>query len=119
MALTSQDFTLYSGDTSILEFTLTEQDGTTPLNLDGLSAINWAFSKIRPTGYGARILQKTLASGVTIINSELGRVDVALAPVDTATLKAGQYHHELEVTDLLSNVTTVAVGTMTIVQDIN
>lgn len=119
MALTAQDFTLYSGDSSTLQFTLTEQDGTTPIDLDGLSAINWAFAKVKPTGFGARILQKTLLSGVTVINASLGRVDVSLAPADTAALKAGQYHHELEIVDLLSNVTTVAVGTMTLVQDIN
>ena len=53
MTATNQDVAMFSGDTRVLAFTITESDGTTPVDLTGATAIKWKCSRklsvVRPT----------------------------------------------------------------------
>jgi hypothetical protein len=62
-------------------------------------------------------LTKALADGVAITDAA-GIIEVTLAADDTAALSKGRYHHELEMTDANGAVSTLAMGTLTILEDL-
>lgn len=118
MATTHQDVEMYSGDTRTLNFTVTEADGVTAIDLSGISAIKWQCSKKLSSGFASvATLSKALGTGVTVTDALAGKLQVALSPIDTYAL-SGRFYHELELTDGGGNVSTVAVGTLTILKDL-
>jgi len=103
MASANQDFTMASGDTKYLDYTIT-MTGT----LSGCTA-KWVLYKGSTV-----VITKTTTAGISITGDTTLRV--TLSPTDTASL-AGVYKHELQITDGSGNVCTVAVGTSTIKAD--
>lgn len=103
MASLSQDFTMISGDTKYLDYTIT-MTGT----LSGSTA-KWVLYK-----NGVVALTKTTTAGISITGDTTLRV--TLSPADTASL-SGVYKHELQITDVSTNVCTVALGTVSIKAD--
>jgi hypothetical protein len=117
MATSDQNVTMYSGDSRVLAFTITEANGTTPINLTG-AVVAWACARKLSGGFSTTpTLSKEIGAGITIIAAIAGTLEVALAPADTASL-VGRYYHELQVTDAAGNVSTVATGTLTITKDL-
>ncbi len=101
VTIENQSFIMYAGDTKNLEFELLNVD------LNG-STLKWALKK---SVYSVEnILQKTETSGISIEGST---IRVKLDPADTETLK-GTHYHELELTDSIGNVSTLATGLITI-----
>lgn len=67
------------------------------------------------TNAGPALVTKTMASGITLGSPATdGEVIVALAPADTASLAAGDYYVELQLTSGSGAVSTVFQGTLTI-----
>jgi hypothetical protein len=105
--------TIISGDTVELNFTVTNRDGTPKDLTGGNVAITWAMSASRGS---AVLLTKTLGAGVTIPDPLAGSVKVTIDAGDTDAF-AGDYFHELEVTDEALAVSTAAWGPCTILDD--
>ena len=47
-----------------------------------------------------------------------GVIEVAITGVDTSLLAKGRYHHELEMTDAAGAVSTLAMGVLTLIEDL-
>lgn len=100
------NITMVKGDT--MEFTV---------RFDGLEEdLTAAVFTVRtaPTA-SAAILTKTLGSGITKV--ETGYYDVRVAPADTASVAAGTYVYDLQVT-VGSDVYTIIMGDLNILQDV-
>ncbi len=115
MTATDQDLTIYSGDTAIITVTVTDSDNDNAAkDLTGCS-VTYAIYKKRVV-----YLKKTSADGggIEITDADAGELTITLDPADTANLPGGEYEHEVQITDAIGNVSTVAVGTLTIKEDI-
>lgn len=114
MTATAQDFALTAGDSKLLQFTVTDSDGTA-IDLTG-ARVDWWMSRGTPDRFGKTpVLQKSTSNNsIDVVSPMDGRFDIALAPADTHTFAAGSYYHEAQVRDVLGNVATVTTGTITI-----
>lgn len=110
MTAIGQNFIMSAGDTVAVDFTLTEADGVTPLDLTGAS-VKWRLARAVA---GPALVSKDLSSGIVVTDAPGGLLTVTLLPDDTAELGGGRYYHEAEVTDAIADVSTVAVGTAVI-----
>ena len=113
MTTTAQDFTMYAGDTNTITVTVTDSAGAV-VNITG-ATITW---KLLEEQGGTIALTKTVGSGIIITNGAGGIFTIALAATDTASLLAGAYYHEAELTDTSSNVSTILIGTLTLKESI-
>jgi hypothetical protein len=108
MTATGQNFTMYQGDTKIVDVTTYDEVGAV-LNLtDGI--LNWVFYKRYPENI---VLTKTTASGIALIDPTNGIFRMTLNPADTEGL-LGEYNHECELTDTSNNISTLLVGKVSI-----
>lgn len=98
MTMINQDFTMYSGDSKYLRFSIANVE-----NLNDLTIV-WGLRKNRYRK--SEILTKT----GTVID---GMVQIKLEPEDTEGIN-GTFYHECEVTDLQGNVSTVFTGECTL-----
>ncbi len=114
MTATAQDFVLTAGDSKLLQFTVMDAEGV-PFDLTG-ARVDWWVSRGTPDRFSKTpALQKSTSnSSVEIVSPLDGRFDILLVPADTHTLPAGTYYHEVQVRDSLSNIATVATGTITL-----
>lgn len=109
MTRTNQDFTMWSGDSKVLEVTVTDADG---------DAVNLTGASIDYVMQDDADISKSVGDGISITSPATGGLfEITLDPSDTTAL-AGDYHHECEVTDSSDNVSTVFVGTVTINVDL-
>lgn len=116
MTAERQDFEMMSGDDHTLNATIRdalEAENGVVIDLSGLSAAEWVLSKRKNT---AELINKTLGSGITVVDAANGRLDVTMVPADTAALK-GKYYHECEIVDVSGKTKTVFWGTGRINQD--
>lgn len=108
---TGQDFELWSGDHRTINFAVTDGSGVS-VNLTGACGV-WVLANDAKT---ASILRLTSDSGCGMTLSGC-TATVSLSPAHTSGLQ-GIYYHELQIKDSGSNISTVAVGTVTINQDV-
>lgn len=123
MAKTDQDDEFYLANDRVLAFSVVDEDVSPEVALDLTGAtIRWAMSLVDPNSGLASpnpTLEKSTATGgVTITDAENGEVEVAIADTDTDSLPPGEYYHELETVDASGNVTVVATGTITLLQNL-
>lgn len=111
MTSTSQDITIIQGDTCLITVTVTESGSAK--NLSGAS-IKWQCAR---NAKGPPALTKTTSDGITITNAAGGICTVSITAADSALLEE-EYYHEMQVTDVSSNVSTVLTGTLTVTRDL-
>jgi hypothetical protein len=104
MALVSQNFDIYAGDTKDIIITVKKKDGT-PVNLSG-ATIKWVAVRGKTT-----IISKDNDNGIVITDAINGECTIRLDHLDTLSL-LGSLYYECVVIDTFGNQTTVAVGTM-------
>ena len=110
-ATVAADFTMYSGDSKNLQFTITDNDDT-PVDLTGATS-SWILAA---SADGSALVTKTSGAGeITYSGGSTNIATVAVDPADTASL-AGRYYHELQITDTGGDVSTNA-GTAIILTD--
>lgn len=109
MTATGQDVTMWAGDTKALVFTITDGAGVA-INLSG-STVHWIMQHSLTDSVA--LLEKHVGSGITLTDAEAGILTVTLAAKDTEGLAGGNYYHELEITDSSGDISTVAIGTIT------
>jgi hypothetical protein len=66
----------------------------------------------------SRLITYTSPANVTIIDAINGRFRVDVLAADTETLKARDYYHEARITDSLGKKTTVATGTVKLLDNV-
>jgi hypothetical protein len=105
MADKNQDFEMWQGATRTLAITIT---GTA---LADAAALAWAMADAG----GAVVLAKTLAGGgIARDPAQPAVATVLLYPSDTRALPAGDYAHELRLTDAAGQEDVVTTGTITV-----
>lgn len=107
-ALKAQNFTMYSGDSKILVITV-KSDAGSFLDLTGYT-IKWKASFSNP-------LEKSIGTGITITDAPNGVFQIEIDPADTTEIR-GHFRHEVEITSGAGVVSTVVVGTMTVLVDL-
>ena len=111
MTATAQDFEMRKGDTKILEFTVKDSDGAV-VDITGATA-KWEAAQ------AVTASTKDIAkSGISPSDATNGKFQVTISPSDTSSLNPGRFYHEAELTDASSRVITVAVGQMTLLEDL-
>lgn len=109
MTAQQQDFEVFSGNDKVLRCTLVDDAGA-PVSLAGILGAEWALAK---TATGTAKITKTLGAGIAVFNEDGGVLDVTVTDDDLEPL-AGEYYHELRVTDSSGKKTTVLYGDVTI-----
>ncbi len=119
MPLFDQDFSMVSGDSRRLRIKVWLDDAmTTPKDLTGSSSVRWEMHTAPPQDAGsAPLVQKSLASGISLVDPQNGEFLVTLSPADTETIDAGTYYHESEVIDSAGDVITVTIGEVVLYAD--
>jgi len=103
----------YAGDTSNdVRFELTEEDGTTPINLTGVTFL----MQIKSRNYGVMAKELTGASGITIVDAVGGIFNMNSFVVD---FSAGKYVYDIQLTFPSGVVKTYLRGQFNVVQDIS
>lgn len=86
------------------------------VKFDGLSQdLSAAAFTVKTTPTGAVTFAKTLNSGITKVAT--GEYKVRIAPADTASLTAGTYVYDLQVT-VGSDVYTIIMGDLNVIQGV-
>lgn len=111
MTKVQQDFEMWSGDHKTVIFTITGSDSASA-NLSGACGV-WVLANDAKSASFARLTSDS-GCGMTLSGCT---ATLSLSPVHTAGL-AGFYYHELQIRDANTNISTVAVGTVTINQDV-
>lgn len=105
------DFTMFSGDTKIIQVTVQDDTGAA-VDVSSPMVIIWQLSR-KVTS--PALITKSIGLGISVINGPLGQFQIMLAPADTAALK-GDYYQEIEINDN-GAISTVLSGTVTINPD--
>lgn len=105
----NQNFSMQVGDDLVLSITVRTSSSCVVVDLTGSTA-SWALS--RAPGCTPLITIAGVSASPTT-----GVLTVTLVPGDTEDLCAGRYHHELQLTDALSKVSTVMTGTARLTGD--
>jgi len=106
--LEPQNFELYAGNAKTLHFEIVDEDGAV-VDITG-ATIAWGVSTHENSK--SKLFSYTSPTNITITDAANGKFDVSVLASNTAALKAGDYHHQAEVTDAGGNPTTVAFGTI-------
>jgi len=107
---TGQDVDMIAGDTRNLNVIVYDENNGGNKNIAN-ATIKWV---LYDEALEVVVLNKALASGITVTNGLLGQFTVALTPANTVSLTPGVYYHEVEITDETGNVSTVLTGHITI-----
>ena len=105
MTSVKQDLTIYAGDTVTISVGITDSGAAA-----SLSSASAAWILETSVGSGSIIRKATGGSGISLSGSV---ATISVCPADTLSL-AGDYYHELEVTDAYGNISTTTIGTITI-----
>src|SRR5690348_897517 len=103
MALTGQNFEMWAKDTVVLNITTTDEANINAIDITGMS-ISWVLFRGTST-----YANKTIGSGVEIIDGTNGTFQVTILPADTVSL-TGLFNHECYMVDQFGNQTTIFTG---------
>jgi hypothetical protein len=115
----SIDFTMFRGDTKIIECTLFDSNAN-PYNL--ASCELWFTAKRSITeadGAAVMSLGTTPLTGITITNPANGQFVIEITPANTYSMNSGAtLLCDIQLKDTNNRVYTVARGTITVVEDV-
>lgn len=102
------DFTMFAGDTKILQVTVRDA-ASSVVDITGM-LIRWQLAKtVKAT---EPLVAKAVGGGIVITDPTNGRFEVTIDPDDTLEL-SGHFYHEVEVNDA-GTISTVLTGKATI-----
>jgi hypothetical protein len=112
---TTYEDAIVSGDSRRIKFTLQDSEE----NPVDIRSVDLTYVVVGSVGSDTYLIEKTIGSGIEVVDGLNGRFDVVFEPSDTADL-SGTYKHEIQMvdTDDPTNVTTVMRGTFTVIADI-
>lgn len=104
-ATKSYNLSMVRGDTLAFAF-----------EIDGVASLDSAYFTVKANVQDDNyILQKSLNSGITVV--ETGKWRVRVAPEDTANIEVGSYYYDLEI-GVNSDIYTIITGKLKVQQDI-
>ena len=109
MTIQSKHFTLYAGDSALLQVTTRNSDGSR-VDLSG-SDLFWVLSKT--VSEAPDVTKDSSGNGISVTDAEQGEFQIELVPSDTEAL-SGNFYHEAELRDPTGNEITIFVGDLTI-----
>lgn len=112
--LIPQDFELVSGNDKNLNFTLLDQDDAV-VDITG-ATIAWSLS--RSNKNKTPLVDLLSPADITITNATGGKFQVKIKDTDTEGFKGGEYYHEARITSAAGLKTTVAIGTVSLLDNI-
>ena len=112
MTAINQNAEIRAGDSNVLDISLFEANGTTPLDVSG-ATVNWALSSIYDLSVILLRKSSVSPSEITVTTPSSGEIQVFIEPGDTDTLGGQPYYHEVEVVGGATTI-TVTVGQITI-----
>lgn len=110
------DVKMVSGDSKTIRVKCTDRLRN-PVPLTQVTEIEWVLSKnVR----GPALITKVMSADDIEVNQsgDFWYIDIILEPVDTATLKAGDYYHECQINFSNGLVNTPFTGVFSIVEDL-
>lgn len=110
--------TIFRGDTVVIQMTITEDD--IPMNLTGYSVWFTMKKVITDADAATGAIQKTVGSGIVLLDTVNGLIEITIAPGDTAPNDGVQkYEADVQIKHTASGkIETVARGTITFEPDI-
>jgi len=109
----TQNFTMVTGDTKILNVSIKDPAGKV-VNILGYSII-WALKT--SVGNSSTLIKKTIYDGISVTNGAGGIFQIRLESSDTEGMKPAVYYHECEITDSAGNISTVFTGRVSLIED--
>ena len=109
---------IFRGDTIILEGTVS-QEGVA-VNLAGHSIWFTAKPQITDTDAAGSTIQKTVGSGIVVVDAANGEIRITLSPSDTAGINNDTtYQCDVQIKNTSTGeISTVARGTMVVERDV-
>jgi Ethanolamine utilization protein EutJ (predicted chaperonin) len=107
--VTSQDFSMYAGDSRNLIVTVTDPNNNV-INITG-ATIKWVLVNGDQV---VRYKDNQSAGGITITNATNGQFQVSITSNDTTSLPPGTYQHEARMIDSSGNSSLLFTGNVTI-----
>jgi len=111
MTAINQDFSMHIGDTKKISLTVKDESGTV-INTTGLLKAQFVIKSYENSS--SALVTKTLGSGITNSTPSSGILLITIDATSSATLTAGEYHHETRIKDTNSNIGTITTGTLTV-----
>jgi hypothetical protein len=116
-ALPKEGRTLYRGDTHILDMSVSQAGEA--VNLTGYTITFTAKKDIKDADAAPTTIQKTLGSGIVVLDAPTGKIRITLNSADTATFPDVVTTYVADVQIKKDGITTtVASGTITITPDV-
>jgi hypothetical protein len=113
----TMNFTARAGDTTPVYVTILDETTGSVMNLLGVTA-RWAASPGIPRRFSpTAVITKETGAGIEITNAAQGILRIDLDPADTQDL-AGDFYHELQITDSSGGVSTPLSGLLTITRQL-
>ena len=107
----AQNYQLFSGDTAVFKVTVKNQADQAQ-DITGATALFTIARRPEDTP----VVQLTTGTGITIDDAVTGKVTITVPSTDTDPLH-GAYRWELQMTDAVGRVSTVAFGTVSFIID--
>ena len=108
--MAAQSFVMFSGDSKSLVVSIVDDDGVA---VDVSASATIKYSLAESASSVSAKFSKSLGDGIAVVTST---VTVTIDATDTETL-AGNFYHELEITDASGLVYTAFSGRVTIKRD--
>jgi len=113
MTATDQNFNMHAGDTNVLTYTVRDEDGVV------LDISNAVIKWVMYDKSGIIVTKDNDAIGGVALSDPINGVfTVTLSPATTLSLGGRTFFCEAEATDILTNVSTVAVGMVCILESL-
>ena len=112
--LVPQDFELVSGNDKNLNFSVLDQDDVV-VDLTG-ATIAWSMSRTNKSK--SELITLLSPADITITDPVNGKFTVTIKDTDSEALQGGDYYHEARVTSTAGLKTTVAYGTVELLDNI-
>jgi hypothetical protein len=94
--------------------------GGVALNITGYSIWFTAKSNIADNDVSAGVIQKTIGSGIVVVDAAKGLIRITISPADTANITADTvYQCDVQIKNISTGeISTTAKGTMAVVLDV-
>lgn len=116
MAERNQTDTIFAGNRHVVEFTVTDEDNSTPLNLTGL-VLKYTIARFDQASNpitSSPLVEKITGTGIVHTDAVNGVAEVTFEESDTIDFVPDDYYFELEVFDATPEGVVVATGTLTV-----
>jgi len=108
---------VYRGDTIVIDAIITQD--SSPVNLTGYSIYATFKVNITDEDNAATTIQKSIGSGITVVNAATGQIRITLVPSDTSSNTTEiTYKVDIQLKSATNVVSTPDDGTLTVSLDV-